>query len=98
MTWISRTGMALAALALAVAQSVPVIAAPQSQFGVCRQDATQRLTGKHRVSDRRAKRLTGASIVRQIRPGAPVTMDFRRERVTIETNPRTGRTVRAYCG
>jgi hypothetical protein len=90
--------MALAAMALVAAQSAPVIAAPRTQPGLCRQDAAQMLTGKQRVSDRRAKRLTGASIVRQIRPGDPVTMDFRRERVTIETNPATGRIVRASCG
>jgi hypothetical protein len=78
MTWKGRTGMALAALALVAAQSVPVIAAPRAQPGLCRQDAAQMLTGKQRVSDRRAKRLTGASIVRQISPGDPVTMDFRK--------------------
>lgn len=98
MTWNGRTGMVLVALALAAGQNAPVIAAPQSLVGFCRQDVAQTLIGRHRMSDRRAKRLTGASIVRQIRPGAPVTMDFRRERVTIETSPRTGRIVRAYCG
>jgi hypothetical protein len=98
MTRKGRTGMILAAMAIVAAQSAPVIAAPRAQPGLCRQDAAQMLTGKQRVSDRRAKRLTGASIVRQIRPGDPVTMDFRPERVTIETNTATRRIVRAYCG
>jgi hypothetical protein len=89
---------ALAAMALVAAQSVPALAAPRPRPGLCRQDAAQMLAGRQRVSDRRAKRLTGASIVRQISPGDPITMDFRRERVTIETNSATGRIVRAYCG
>lgn len=42
--------------------------------------------------------LTGATIVRQIKPGNPVTMDFRQERVTIETDEKTGKIVRASCG
>jgi hypothetical protein len=51
-----------------------------------------------KVTDAEAMRLTGATIVRQIRPGDPVTMDFRPERITIETDGKTGRIVRAYCG
>jgi hypothetical protein len=50
------------------------------------------------VTDAEAKRLTGATIVRQINPGDAVTMDFRQERITIETDRKTGRIVRAYCG
>jgi hypothetical protein len=42
--------------------------------------------------------LTGATIVRQVKPGDPVTMDFRQERITIETDPDTGKIIRAYCG
>lgn len=88
--------LAAAGLIVAVSQSGPVNAAPK--HGVCSRAAAESLTGKHRISDRRAKRLTGATIVRQIKPGQGVTMDYRRERVTIETNPRTGRIVRAMCG
>jgi len=66
--------------------------------GICNQAAAASLGGKNRISDRRAKRLTGATIVRQIRPGQGVTMDYRRERITIETHPRTKKIVRAFCG
>ncbi|MGN6192402.1 MAG: I78 family peptidase inhibitor [Rhodanobacteraceae bacterium] len=45
-----------------------------------------------------AARLTGATIVRQIKPGQGVTMDYRRERVTIETDSKTRKIVRAFCG
>ena len=43
-------------------------------------------------------RLTGANIVRQIAPGQPVQQDYTDARVTIETDPASGRVVRAYCG
>ncbi len=66
--------------------------------GICRRDAADALAGRKRISDARAKRLTGATMVRQIRPGQGITMDYRQERVTIETDPKTGRIVRAYCG
>lgn len=69
-----------------------------ASVGVCNPAAAEALTGKNRISDRRAKRLTGATIVRQIRPGQGVTMDYRRERVTIETDPRTRKIVHAFCG
>lgn len=88
--------LAAAGLMVAVSQSGPVAAAPKP--GVCNPSAAEALTGKRRISDRRAKRLTGATIVRQIKPGQGVTMDYRQERVTIETNPKTGRIIRAMCG
>ncbi len=66
--------------------------------GACNPAAAEALTGKHKISDRRAKRLTGATIVRQIKPGQGVTMDYRPERVTIETDPGTRKIIRASCG
>jgi glutamine phosphoribosylpyrophosphate amidotransferase len=56
------------------------------------------LAGKNRISDQQAMQQTGATLVRQIKPGDPVTMDFHQERVTIETDPDSGRIVRAACG
>lgn len=64
----------------------------------CRAEAAQRLVGKPKPSDEQAKALTGARIVRQIAPGQAVTFDFREDRVTITTNPATGRVVGASCG
>lgn len=66
--------------------------------GACKPKAAEALVGKDRISDEDAKRLTGATIVRQLKPGDPATMDFRQERVTIETDPATGKIVRAMCG
>lgn len=66
--------------------------------GVCRADAAETLTGMDRLTDQRAMQLTGATLVRQISPGQGVTMDYRRERLTIETDPKTGKILRAACG
>lgn len=71
---------------------------PAEEPGFCRRDAADALVGKDRLSDAEARRLTGASVVRQIQPGQGVTMDYRQERVTIETDPKTGKIVRAFCG
>lgn len=81
-------------LAAAGCQSAPEANEP----GVCRPASAERLTGSERITDAQARELTGANLVRQIRPGEPVTMDYRRERVTIETDPTTNRIARAMCG
>lgn len=65
---------------------------------LCKPEAAEALVGKDRVSDDEAKQMTGATIVRQLKPGDPATMDFRQERVTIETDPATGKIIRASCG
>ncbi len=94
--------LSLAALTLAACQSdaqqAPAATAAPGLPGKCREEAAEALAGKGRVSDAEAQQATGATIVRQIRPGQGVTMDYRRERVTIETDAKTGKIVRAYCG
>lgn len=90
-----------AALTLAILSITACSAPPAKDSGApaaCRQDAAAALTGKNCISDADARQATGASIVRQIQPGQPVTMDYRRERVTIETDAASGKIVRAYCG
>lgn len=71
---------------------------PDAQTALCRPDAAESLVGADRVTDQEAKRLTGAALVRQIKPGDPVTLDYRQERVTIETDQTSGKIVRAMCG
>lgn len=66
--------------------------------GACRPDAAEALAGMERLSDQQAMQMTGATLVRQVAPGQPVTMDYREDRVTIETDPATGKIVRASCG
>lgn len=89
-------GLTAATLLVAACQSEPT--ANASQAGMCMRDAAAALVGKDRVTDAQAKQLTGASMVRQLRPGDAATMDFRQERVTIETDPKTNKIVRASCG
>lgn len=69
-----------------------------SAAGVCRPDAAATLAGMDLMTDQQAMERTGATLVRQIEPGQPVTMDYRQERVTIETDPSTGKIIRASCG
>lgn len=71
---------------------------PDQAVSLCREGSLAALAGQSRINDRAAMEFTGAGIVRQIRPGDAVTHDLRRDRVTIETDPATGRIVKAWCG
>lgn len=95
---VTITILALSALFVATSHAETRRTKGHGMAGICRGDAASALAGKKQLTDRQARRMTGATIVRQIRPGQGVTMDYRRERVTIETNPKTGRIVRAFCG
>lgn len=85
-------------LAVAACQKEQAPAAAEAQAGICKKDVAETLAGKDKMTDEAAMQLTGATIVRQVKPGDPVTMDFRQERITIETDPNTGKIIRAYCG
>jgi hypothetical protein len=87
-----------AAVLLALAGCTTSQAGQTPAAGVCDAAAAHQLVGKVKPTDAEAMRLTGATIVRQIAPGDPVTHDLRDNRVTIETNPASGRVVRATCG
>lgn len=93
-----RVAAGILTLAVATAMVSLSHTRPALAGGICKREAADALAGRKRISDARAKRLTGATMVRQIRPGQGITMDYRQERVTIETDPKTGRIVRAYCG
>ncbi|MBY5801824.1 hypothetical protein HFN61_32900 [Rhizobium leguminosarum] len=71
---------------------------PEISAGRCNAAAARTLVGKPKPTDEEAKRLTGATIVRQITPGQSVTHDYRDTRVTIQTDPASGRVVEATCG
>ncbi len=92
--------LALATTTLAACQTNTETTRPAGEHtaGICQRDAAEALAGKARMTDDQAKQATGASIVRQIGPGQVVTMDYRQERVTIETDPKAGRIARAFCG
>ncbi len=73
-------------------------AASSPAAGPCNAEAAQGLVGQEKPTDAEAMRLTSAKTVRQIQPGDMVTQDFREDRVTIETDPASGRVTRATCG
>lgn len=66
--------------------------------GLCDPVAARALVGQPKPTDEEAKERTRATIVRQIAPDLPVTHDYRDNRVTLETDPASGRVVGATCG
>ncbi len=70
----------------------------QVSQGRCDPVAAGALVGQPKPTDKEAKERTGATMVRQIAPGQPVTHDFRDNRVTLETDPTSGHVVGATCG
>lgn len=66
--------------------------------GRCDPVAARALVGQPKPTDKEAKQQTGATVVRQIAPGQPVTHDFRDNRLTLDTDPTSGRVVGATCG
>lgn len=98
MKLISAATLALVATTMAACQTDKSRLAGDAAPGLCRADAAEALAGMDHLTDEQAMQKTGATIVRQIAPGQGVTMDYRQERVTIETDPGTGKIVRAACG
>lgn len=74
------------------------VTTPGMPSGECDAAAARTLIGKSKPTDEDAEHRTGARIVRHIAPGQPVTHDYRRDRVTVETDPTSGRVVGATCG
>jgi len=85
----------LLALAACTQAPAPIVTA---ETGICNPDEAQRLAGRPRITDDQVKRLTGAGSVRQIAPGQPVIQNYSNTRLTIETDPATGRITAASCG
>jgi hypothetical protein len=95
---VTALALTLAAASLAACQTGTGTVSDGAPQAMCRADAAAALVGMDRLTDDEAMQRTGASIVRQIAPGQGVTMDYRQNRVTVETDPRTGKIVRAACG
>ena len=64
----------------------------------CMRDEATKLVGQTGLSEAAIKAKTNAEIVRMVAPGQPVTLDYRSERVTVVTDPRTKIIVQASCG
>jgi hypothetical protein len=78
--------------------SRPPLANPPAMEG-CDVSDVKELVG--RIQDetltKRAQDMTGAMIVRTVRPGEAVTMDYRADRLTLEIDS-AGKVVTARCG
>ena len=70
-----------------------------SPEGACNAGPAQRLIGREATpaTARHARRLSGARIVRYLRPGQIVTMEYRADRLNLHENARR-RVVRINCG
>lgn len=88
-----RSSLLPAAIALAAC----TMASRTAHAGPCSSEAAKSLAGRPAPSEADVKRVTGASIVRRIAPGDPVTMDLNERRVTIEVDA-SGIIVKASCG
>lgn len=88
--------LAVAALLAACAQPQ---ASPEAPPGHCRAEPAQFAVGYNFTDALQAEvlRRSGGRSVRVIRPGMPVTMDFRAERVNIELDA-GNRVLRVKCG
>ena len=67
--------------------------------GKCVADGLTGLTGKTKSEavTKEALRLSGAKTIRWIAPGMAVTMDYREDRLNLDTDEK-GKIVRAHCG
>ncbi len=65
---------------------------------LCSSVSARVLVGQTRINDGAARQLSGARIIRQIKPGDTTSQDKQADRLTIETDPVSGRIVKAYCG
>lgn len=91
--------LALPALALLAACTTTPAPATLSIAQHCDADAVQPQLGKAAGEDavETARKAAGAELVRVIKPGQPVTMDFRGERLNLYVDD-AGLITRASCG
>ena len=82
--------------AFLLSASLISMAGAQESRGNCSSEAAASLINKPLPPAEDLKRVTGASIIRQIAPGDPVTMDFNERRLTVEVAG--GKILRATCG
>nr|WP_180176999.1 I78 family peptidase inhibitor [Acinetobacter sp. YH12039] len=64
----------------------------------CVADKAKTLIGQAKLTENQIKAISQAQIVRLVKPGQPVTMDYRVERVTVTVNPINQKIIQATCG
>ncbi|WP_225774417.1 I78 family peptidase inhibitor [Pseudomonas sp. Marseille-Q5115] len=102
---LGKTGLAIAALALAggCSTSTPLApastAAPTVEAGRCSSEAAQFAVGQQASQAllEQAKVRSGSLMARILGPHDPVTMDYRSERLNLNADD-SGKIVRANCG
>lgn len=102
---LGRTGLAIAALALAsgcstsTPQAPASPAAPAVEAGRCSSEAAQFAVGQQASQAllEQAKVRSGSLMARILGPHDPVTMDYRSERLNLNADD-SGKIVRANCG
>lgn len=78
--------------------SRPALATPPVMEGCDASDVKELIGRPHdEALSKRARDMTGATLVRVVRPGEAVTMDFREDRLTLELDE-AGKVVSARCG
>ena len=94
-----KTMTSIGALFLATACVTVAPVAPPPGTASCNAAAAQRLVGQTATArlGAEALRLTGASTIRWIPPGTAVTMDYRPDRLNIETDA-NNRVTAIRCG
>lgn len=84
---------------LLLAGCVPAATQPSGEVSECSALEAQSLVGRqhNEALGKEAMKRTGTNVLRVIRPGQPVTMDYRTDRLNIEIDERE-RVIRITCG
>jgi hypothetical protein len=84
---------------LLLAGCVPAATQPAGEVGECTASNAQYLVGRQHSEalSKEALKRTGTGVVRLIRPGQAVTMDYRTDRLNIEIDERD-KVIRITCG
>ncbi|WP_376746313.1 I78 family peptidase inhibitor [Acinetobacter schindleri] len=95
-----KLSLLLTALTLTACANTPDGVSSQQQNNIksCISEEATKLIGQKNLSETAIKAKTKASIVRVVAPDQPVTLDYRAERITVVTDPKTKIIVQASCG
>lgn len=64
----------------------------------CVPEEAKKLIGLKNLTEDKMKEQTKSSIVRIVKLGQPITMDYRTDRVTVTIDPMTQKVIKASCG
>lgn len=64
----------------------------------CVPEQAATLVGQANLTAAYIQQTSSAKVVRLVKPGQPVTMDYREDRVTVTVDPKTNKVIQANCG